>query len=113
MQKYITVFVLLLLISCGGKNNDQRPDDVLPPETMTKILTDMHLAEGYINARTGNADSLKQLGVGYRDEIYKTYQTNNEQFKKSFDFYNLHPVILDSIYAEVITALSKKEIEKK
>lgn len=111
MQKYITIFVLLLLLSCGGKNNDKIPEDVLPASTMSSILTDMHLVEGYINIRPTNLDSVKSLGVGYRDEIYRNYQTTHEQFKRSFDFYNQHPVMLDSIYAEVITNLGRIEVE--
>jgi hypothetical protein len=111
MQKYITVLFLFILTVAAC--TEERPTNILSPETMEAILTDMHLAEGFLNSRPSAIDSLKQLGVGYREAIYKKYQTSHEQFKISFDYYNHHTEELDSIYADVITNLSKLEVEYK
>jgi hypothetical protein len=109
MQKYITILFLLLLVAVAC--SEKRPENILLPNIMEAVLTDMHVAEGFLNTRPSAIDSLKQLGVGYREEIYKKHQTNQEQFTASFDYYNLHPEELDSIYADVITNLSKMEVE--
>lgn len=109
MQKYITILFLLILVAAAC--SEKKPENILSPDVMEAVLTDMHLAEGFLNTRPSAIDSLKQLGVGYREQIYKKHQTNQEQFKASFDYYNLHTEELDSIYANVITNLSKLEVE--
>lgn len=78
---------------------------------MSDILADMHLADAIASGKIGNVDSSNQVAVNYREVIYRKHQTTHEQFTESFNFYKDHPVLMDSIYAEVITKLSNKETE--
>ncbi len=110
-RKSLLFVCLCFLLACSSQSNKKIPEDVLPEESMEKILTDMHIAEGFLTARPASIDSLKQLGVSYRDEVYRKHNTTHEQFLSSYDYYNHHPVLLDSIYSKVITKLSELEVE--
>ncbi len=78
---------------------------------MSDILAEMHLADAIATSRAGNADSSNQTAVNYRELIYKKYNTNHSTFMESFNFYSANPILMDSIYAEVITKLSAKETQ--
>lgn len=111
MQKYLYLFIILLIFGCAP-SVPKPPADALNREQMSDILAEMHLADAVASAtRAGNNDSINQTAVNYREWIYKKYNTNNEQFNLSFNFYKEHPVLMDSLYAEVITKLSNKETE--
>lgn len=110
MQKYLYLSIILCLFACAPEK-PQPPSDALTQSQMSDILTDMHLADAIASSRVGNADSTNQIAVNYRELIYKKYNTSNEKFMESFNFYKEHPMLMDSIYAEVITKLSNKETQ--
>ncbi|MES2778930.1 MAG: DUF4296 domain-containing protein [Bacteroidota bacterium] len=108
MQKYLYLSIILLLFACAPEKPEP-PSDALNQGQMSDILAEMHLADVIASGRVGNSDSINQTAVNYREWIYKKYHTNHEQFTESFNFYKEHPILMDSIYAEVITKLSNKE----
>jgi len=82
---------------------------MLTQEQMSDILADMHLADAIISMKSGSIDSLRQAGVNMREYIYTKHHTNHQQFTESFEFYKHNPVLMDSVYSDVITKLSSKE----
>lgn len=110
MQKYLYLSIILLLFACAPKK-PQPPSDALTQTQMSDILADMHLADAIASSKVGNADSSNQTAVNYREFIYKKYNTTHEKFTESFNFYKDNPILMDSIYAEVITKLSNKETQ--
>ncbi len=97
-------FAVFLLISC------ERTSDPLPLETMSKILTEMYIAESYAQyvpkdstkSEIKNQDSLKK----FISSILLENKTNEIEFKQSVDWYKSRPELFDSIYQQVLTDLS-------
>lgn len=87
------------------------PSDALSQTQMSDILAEMHVADAIASSKVGNADSSNQTAVNYRELIYKKHNTSHEKFTESFNFYKENPILMDSIYAEVITKLSNKETQ--
>jgi len=93
-----------LFFSC---NNTPEP---LPLETMSKILTEMYVAESYAQfvpkdstqLDSKNQDSLKK----YVSAILFENNTNETAFKQSIDWYKSRPDLFDSIYQQVLTDLA-------
>lgn len=110
MQKYLYLSIILFLFACAPKK-PHPPSDALTQAQMSDILADMHIADAIASSKVGNADSSNQAAVNYRELIYKKYNTDHETFNKSFDFYKDNPILMDSIYAEVITKLSNTETQ--
>lgn len=110
MQKYLYLSIILLLFACAPEK-PKAPSNALTQQQMSDILADMHLADAIASGKIGNVDSSNQVAINYREVIYRKYHTTHEQFSESFNFYKNHPVLMDSIYTEVITKLSNKETE--
>ncbi len=109
MRKYLYLSIILLLFACAPEK-PKAPADALTQQQMSDVLADMHLADAISSGKMGT-DSANQAAVNYREVIYKKHNTNHQQFTESFNFYKEHPILMDSIYAEVITKLSNKETE--
>lgn len=78
---------------------------------MSDLLTEMHIADIVASQhRTGNFDSIEYTILSYYPAILAKYGVDSALFYQSFDYYRKHPVLLDSVYAEVITKLSSKEM---
>jgi hypothetical protein len=110
VQKYLSLFILLLLFSCAPVTEQQeRPDSILPEEKMVNILSDMHLAEALVNATPHGGDTNTHRIIDYYGAIYTKYDVTKEVFQSSYDYYVYHPVLLDSVYSKIIIKLSDKE----
>ncbi len=76
---------------------------------MKQVLTDMHLAEVYCqglgdsarNRFDKNYDSL----TGFYISILKHYDLSFAQFNEALDWYKKRPVLMDSLYARVLSQL--------
>lgn len=111
MQKYSYLSILLLLFACAPKK-PIAPDNLLNQTQMSDIITEMHLADAIASgSKSGNVDSVNMEAVSLNAYILEKHQLTREQFMESFDFYRQNPVLMDSMYAEVITKLSSKEME--
>lgn len=91
--------VLILLFSC---RDAQAPEGVLQPEAMKAVLKDVHLAEAYLNTLP-TEDSVKKVADGFYQNVFKKHQTDFKQFEKSMRYYAKHPVLLDSLYSQLIS----------
>lgn len=110
MQKYFFASICLTLFwACSVPDANTIPADVFPKEKMESILYDMHLAEGVIAISPTKGDSNARRALGYYDLIYQKHQVTKEEFKASYDFYIRHPVLMDSVYNNIIVRLSETE----
>jgi hypothetical protein len=110
MQKYFFwVSIVLFLVCCQQPISDKAPENLLSKEKMSNILADMHMIESMsMQHPRGGDTNVVQLHTYYED-IYKHHQVTETDFKTSYDYYLHHPVLLDSVYSDVITLLSSKE----
>jgi hypothetical protein len=77
---------------------------------MSKILTEMYVAESYaqfvpkdsITLDSKNQDSLKK----FLSATLVENNTNETEFKQSIDWYKSRPELFDSIYQQVLTDLA-------
>lgn len=84
------------------------PKDVLSPDTMVDVLTDVHLVQA--SQRLGmvidSADTASYTTFNY---VWKKHRITEDEYKKCLDFYSHNPSILDSIYEKVLNNLSKQK----
>lgn len=100
----------MIATACGKKQPDNQPQPAIVDTTMAHILTDMHL----IDAITTNNilvtdDSLWVLRKSLYESVYKKFGIDEQTFKANFEYYKQQPLIMDSIYTQVITNLMKME----
>ena len=112
MKNYFLISFCLCLISigCGNKNKESIPADVLPPKKMVSVLVKINLLEASINLNASH-DGKTSADSHFFNPL-KEEKVTTEQYNKSFYFYSHHPVIMDSIYADVLNELSKEKAEE-
>ena len=108
------IFILLFSISvysCSTKN-DTIPDDIIPRQEMIAVLIDVQEIEAKIQTQNlGMNDSTKNIALNYYNDLFKRHHIKSSDFKKSFSYYVNHLDLLNKMYEEVITGISKKQAE--
>ena len=95
------------MLACKGKKST----DHLSPVMMTKVLTDIHIAEAYStmikdSLHKGNSKNIDSLAYYYKS-IFAHYKITQDQFNESLEWYRQNPEDFDSIYVNVIAADAK------
>lgn len=107
-MKWCWVF-LLLLTACG--NNSQVPDTYIQPDEMRRLFIEIHLAEAI-----ANTEVLPDLNPKYRqhrlmDSVLEKRGHERQTFLDSYEFYLSQPVLMDSLYKQVVDTLNKVLVE--
>jgi hypothetical protein len=110
MRKLFYIIVSVLLIT-ACKDSQPTPDGILAQDKMAMVLADFHIAEASMSLENIQEDSLKKTMNSYYEEIYMIHHISKKQFDDSFHYYEKHPELLDKIYQQVISELSKKQGE--
>ncbi len=107
MRKHIFLF-FLALIFLTACNNDT-PKGIIERDRMVKLMIDVHLTDGTIyNLNEANSDTLYKYGYDKFIKLFKSYQTDSTQFKKSLRYYTQHTEIMSGMYDEVMASLQAK-----
>lgn len=102
---FITVFMTIILPSCH-----HTPKGVLSEKKMTKLLIDLHKAEGLteIEFRKYASDSMK---LQVKQAVYNRHNIDQATFDSSLMYYGHHLDRYSEIYENVIKEL-EEEVEK-
>ena len=108
--RYIAILLLCLLAACNSEEVEKAPVDT---KKMTSILTDLQLAEVYSSMvddslhriMPKNQDSL----AVYYTEVLAHHGLTEEEFNEAIDWYKSHPMLLDTVYKNMVSALSMSE----
>lgn len=108
MRKYRFVSLLIVVFlavfsSCG--ENDQ-PSSLLSEEQMVPLLKDMQIAYAGVDNTVRNPGSRPGRYKEMNKLILLKHGVEKEQFYNSYEYYERHPVMMDTIYQRVITELS-------
>jgi len=107
MRKYITLFfsVLPFLLAC---NHGGVPNDVLPPDQMTSLLTDVHLVDGRLSSLQQLPDTLYKYGTARYLAVFSKHHTDSAEFRRSYLYYCANPDELIDINVKVLADLQIK-----
>ena len=107
MHKYNKLFfsVLILLAACSG---NKTPDGIIAQDKMTNLLTEIHIVDGSMFNVVQVPDSLYKYGADNYQMVFRKYQTDSLQFKKSFQYYAAHPEKLAAIYEQITLNVKQK-----
>lgn len=101
------MFIFFTLCSCGEQ--DELP--TIPIETMSKIMGDVHMAEGaLLNVPYARKDSMR---IVYYEQIYEIHGVSEESFRQDIEYYQTHPKVMEGLYEIVIKNLGKMDQDLK
>lgn len=103
------IFLIGLLILAGCEQEKEVPEGMLDRETFKAVLTEAQLIEARINQEMAIRQSREVPMQQYYRELFETYNTDREQFERTFSYYSSDPAELRSIYEEILTELSRRK----
>jgi hypothetical protein len=103
------LFGIFLLALCGCHRSDDTPAGLIPEDKMVQVQVDIHIADAVVEHKSGVQVVNIPLTNALYDRIYKNYGITAAQYKASYKYYEGHPDIMDRMYTQIITELSKKE----
>ena len=108
MKKIIALFIFVsLAFSCTSNTIYEKPEDLIPKDSMIDLLVDMQLAVG---ARSGkNLD--EKYGLNYMPLVYEKYNIDSARFAKSSFYYATDIDHYTKILKTVKARLKKLEVE--
>jgi len=115
----LTTFIILcfsgfIFIGCTQQINEnvKPPSDLIPYDTMVDILVDLRLMDAELVMEQRNSSAkLNDLKYYLHNSILTKYHITREQFKASFDYYESDLGVMDRMFADAITKLSKLKSE--
>lgn len=106
------VFILfsLFLFSCTNENLQEfmEEENLLSPDQMIEILTDVHIVEGAKIGRKIMGDTL--LMDDYYNKVFAKHSINKIMFEENFRYYSSEPKKMDAIYEKVVENLNHLQI---
>ncbi len=104
---------LLLLFACS-RPEVKVPEDVIPREKMISVMVDIHLEEAAFQLRNFNDGRTPIIDAhGRYRYVFNKHKITEDQFRKSFAFYNRQPAYFHDMYADIITRLSEAQAESR
>lgn len=106
----LLILFSLLFFSCSNKGSV--PDGVLSKNEMQDILWDMMRADEMVNYY-GNTDSTfksTDRNLELYQKVFQLHGTTKEEFRRSMEFYQSHPDVLQPILDSLKTFAERKSI---
>lgn len=108
MRFYIILFFCAgcFFMSCSESSDAPKPLLTMPQTA--EVLTDIHIVNGSLYNIANQPDSILKHGMGLYLDVFKINHTDSATFRKSLQYYSLHPDVLYVIYEGVAKRLNKK-----
>jgi hypothetical protein len=112
---FLAVSILVLLIGCTNKIDEDKPvpADLIPKEQMVDIFVDLKIMDAILASKQRKKDQDQHLTKYYlHNSIMEKYGITRDRFERSVEYYQRDLKVLDEIYEEAITKLSKMKSEE-
>lgn len=102
MRMWFITVLAAIFIGCSS-----RPDGVLNRKEMTRLLIDLHKADGIIYVAGKQYGYSEEKTICYQNVLNK-YHVSQAQFDSSLVWYTANPKIFEKIYIDVIAELEEE-----
>jgi len=111
-RNWIFLWIIVLSMACTSQSTTDLPKDIIPPESMQKIIYDINLAETMLLRR--NQPALEQAAQRKSDLefILKKHEVSDRIFNLSYDFYSQNPEEFKAVLEGAIE-MAEKEMQNR
>jgi len=99
----------IVLISCGKKSD--LPGEIIQPAKMQSVLWDFIRADALTTTEQKNNTSSPEAlaaNVKLQKQVFALHQVTKEEFYKSLDYYNAHPVLMRTIMDSIVNKANRE-----
>lgn len=108
---YIVFFLISLMISCGNKELQEAPADLIPRNEMIDIVVDTWLLESTIHTMVKQQEQFEPASVTLYAEFFKEHHISKEQYINSLEFYIGEQKASEIFIRECIRRLEERQEE--
>jgi len=111
---YFLTILLIFQVNCTHKLEREviPPDNLIPRNEMVDLIVDMKIYDAIVKAKQKKTPSEVDFAKYYiHNSILEKYDITRERFESSLAYYHQDLEVMDDIYADVITKLSKMKSE--
>jgi hypothetical protein len=108
--KLLPFVIIYLLISCRGKSYVKIPQGIVTPDTMSVILSDIHILQASAQLGYSQSPNDTSLKMAY-ESIWKKHHLTDSSYNQSMRFYCDNAKLLDSVYEKVLNNLNRQKAE--
>lgn len=105
-------FLVFGTISCKEEKKETIPAGLIGKDTMVMIISEFHLLEASLGVKIFEDKKIIETRNLLKAKIYKDYGVSKEKFFKSYRYYAQNNQLIDSIYTNVISEISKRQAEQ-
>ncbi len=111
MSRLLVIFSLILIVVAACSTNPLGPPgkDIIPPDDLVNLLTDLHYFDGVISHHNDILD--KSDSIDYYSEIFSKHGVDRIQFEKSMNYYAFDPANFERMYEQVVEKLNRRQSE--
>jgi cAMP phosphodiesterase len=88
---------------------EKRPEGVLSPEELSKLMVELYLAEARIGGQNMARDTAMKYFIPFEEKLKGRYGVSDSIIRITYQYYISHPEELEKIYDSVIDTLSLRE----
>ena len=107
---YFVIAVVIFLSSCTAPSKE-KPENLIEKDKLVEILTDIHLADAYLESRSLTDLKIAKDSASYYTFLYKKHNISRGQFVETMNYYSEYPAELEGVYEQVM-AILKESLEK-
>ena len=108
MNRLFRLIFCLCLLSCQQQPDDL-PTNMVPQQTMVRILADIHTAEALIERNVSYPDTAQVIYAEEHAEILEKYGVEQGAFRETYEYYLTNLEEMDKLYEVVVDTLSVRE----
>ena len=109
MLQRLILLSTLFLLSC--RNKSSVPSGILKPAEMQIVLGDILRADAFTNDFIKKDTSKKPEveDVKLQQQIFAIHKTSKEEFYKSFEYYKVHPQLMQPMLDSLISKMTREK----
>jgi hypothetical protein len=100
--------IALGLFSCSNSGKSRTPADIMQPDSMASLLTDVHILQASLQLGLVRHDSIIPAPAAFA-ELWKKHHITQKDYNRYVDYYTRHPRLLDSVYEKVLINVSEEK----
>lgn len=105
----VGLWLVIIGLVFNACQKDKRPEGVLSPEELSKLMVEMYLAEARISGKNMVKDSAMKYFVPFEEKLKAKHGVSDSTMRITYQYYISHSEELEKIYDSVIDTLSLRE----
>ncbi len=103
------MFASIALFFSFCDSREKVPEEIIRPEKMSEVLSDIHLADGALKAYYIIGDSVKRIAPHLYKEVLLKHQVDSALFQESLNYFFEYPDKMEYVYSLINERLLKLE----